>query len=92
MVHKIHDPCYLQGYTAALLDVLDVIEYIQEDLKAHRRKQSAATYMALIKCMLEHRAALRENPAAFMRCNDHVAGGFELWENGKRTEETDDNG
>ena len=78
------DPRYIQGYTAALLDVLDVFEYVQDDLKLHKRRQNDKTYKAIVKCMLENRAALRENPDCFIRCNDKVDGGFELWESWKQ--------
>lgn len=78
---------YVQGYTAALLDVLHVIEYIQGDLKDHKRRQSAKTYKALIQCMIDNRVTLRENPDAFIRCNEQVDGGFELWEAWKRKED-----
>lgn len=81
------DPMYIQGYTAALLDVLDVFAYIQEDLKLHKRRQSAKTYQAIVQCMLQNRAALREDPDTFIRCNDNIEGGFELWGNYKRSTE-----
>lgn len=81
------DFTYVQGYTAALLDVLDVFAYIQDDLKLHKRRQSAQTYKAIVQCILQNRAALRENPDTFIRCNDNIDGGFELWENWKRSTE-----
>lgn len=73
------DIMYVQGYTAALQDVLSVLDYIQDDLKCHKRKQNAKTYKAILKCMLNGRAVLRENPDAFVRCNDNVDGGFEIY-------------
>ena len=75
---------YVQGYTAALLDVEHVIDYIQDDLKMHKRRMNAKTCKAIIRCMQQNRVALRENPDAFIRCNDNVEGGFELWEAYKR--------
>ena len=32
---------YVQGYTAVLQDVLEVIDDIQDDLKKHKRKQNS---------------------------------------------------
>lgn len=70
---------YIQGYTAALQDVLKTISLIQDDLKCHRRKQNYKTYKNIAECMLRERTFLRENPAAFIRCNDDVNGGFEIY-------------
>lgn len=33
---ELSHPMYVQGYTAALKDVLDAIENIQDDLKRHK--------------------------------------------------------
>lgn len=75
------DFMYVQGYKAALLDVLNVIEYIQDDLKVHHVGQSAKTYMGIVNAMIQGRAILRENPDAFVRCNSD--GGFEVYIEGK---------
>lgn len=76
---------YIYGYTAALQDTLRIIgsESFQYDLKHHKRKQNSKTYKALLKCMIKNRAALRENPDAFVRCNDKADGGFEIYISGK---------
>lgn len=76
----LQDPCYVTGYMQALQDVLDVFGYIQDDLKRHSRKQNQRTYTAIVQCMLDNRAALRESRKAFVRCNDKVSSGFEVWE------------
>lgn len=70
---------YVQGYTAALMDVVLSFDYIDDDLKRHKRKRTAKTYKAIAQCMLENRAILREEPNAFVRCNDKVDGGFEVY-------------
>lgn len=70
---------YVYGYTSALMDVVSVFEYIDDDLKHHKRKRNAKTYQAIAKCMLDNRVTLRENPDAFIRCNDKVDGGFEVY-------------
>lgn len=77
---KMFGPLYVQGYTAALQDVRNVLTGIQDDLKRHKRRQSAKTYIEIIDCMIANRVELRENPKAFIRCNDNVPGGYELWE------------
>ena len=71
------DPCYVQGYTAALQDVLKVIREIQPDLKYHKRKQNAKTYEEILRCMIENRTILRETTDSFVRCT--ADGGYEVW-------------
>lgn len=73
------DILYVQGYTAALLDVLEVFDDIQSDLKEHKRKQNYKTYKAIVETILSNRAILREDPNAFIRCNNNAENGFELW-------------
>ena len=68
----ISDHCYIQGYTAAIQDAIEVVDYIQTDLKRHGRKQNAKTYRAILKCMLKGRVLLRESHTAFV--------GFEIWD------------
>lgn len=74
---------YVQGYTAALQDVLTTLSQIQIDLKQHKIKQCYKTYRAIISCMLDNRVVLRENPDAFVRCNDSAQTGFEIYIQGK---------
>ncbi len=74
---RLFGPEYVQGYTAALQDILATLESMLEDLKMHKRKQNIATLKAIVKCMLENRVVLREVPGAFIRCNNDVPGGFE---------------
>lgn len=70
---------YVQGYTAALQDVLMTLESMPEDLKLHKRRQNIKTLKAIVECMLANRAILRETPGAFVRCNNDVPGGFEIY-------------
>ena len=79
-LERINDPCYVQGYTAAIQDAIEVVSYIQQDLKSHGRKQNAKTYTAILKCMLKGRVLLRESSTAFVRCNDQDKDGFEIWD------------
>lgn len=73
------DTLYVQGYTAALQDVLIQFDSIQNDLKNHNRKQNYKTYRAIVEYMLQNRAVLREEPYSFIRCNNSVKGGYELY-------------
>lgn len=85
------DMLYVQGYTAALMDVLEVMENIQDDLKWHKRKQNYKTYKAIVGCMLHNRVILRENPNAFVRCNDKAKDGFEIYIENKGVYDVDEN-
>lgn len=70
---------YVQGYTAALEDVLETFKAEQDDLKCHKRRQNYKTYKAIVECMLDNRTVLREKPGAFIRCNDNTKSGFEVY-------------
>lgn len=83
--HRMFGYEYVQGYTAALLDVLATFRYIDGDLRDHKRRRTAKTYQAIVQTMVDNRVALREHPDAFIRCNDKAPTGFELWFNGKRS-------
>lgn len=60
---------YVQGYTAALQDVIKVFDNIQDDLKRHKVRRDYKTYKDLFACMIENRAVLRDIPGAFIRYN-----------------------
>lgn len=70
---------YIQGYTAALQDAIWTVEHITEDMKLHKRRQRQKEYTNLLKCMLANRARLREDPYAFVRCNNNIPGGYEVF-------------
>lgn len=82
--HKMFGYEYVQGYTAALQDVLQTMRNIDYDLCCHKRRRTAKTYQAIIQTMIDNRVALREHPDAFIRCSDKASTGFELWFNGKK--------
>lgn len=71
---------YNQGYTAALLDIerlLTSLDFLY-DLKAHKKSMTKSNLVNLIKCMIEGRSILRENPDAWVRCNNNSKYGFEI--------------
>lgn len=74
---------YVQGYTAALQDVIREMHNFEYDAKRCHLKHNYKTYKALLDCMLENRTILRENPDAFIRWNDSK-NDFEIWFDGKR--------
>ena len=75
---------YARGYSDALVNVLYTIEHIDSDLTRHKRRRNKNTYSAIIRCMLENRAELRDNPNSFVRCNDKCESGFEVYCNEDR--------
>lgn len=85
MISKMFGFEYVQGYTVALQDVLKIIgnDGFEDDLKRHKRKHNQKTYKALLECILQNRVILREEPYAFIRCNNDVPGGFECYIQGK---------
>lgn len=78
---RMFPPAYNQGYMQALLDLMNVLDgSLQDDLKFHKRKQNNKTYKAIIKCILDNHIAFREyGRQAFVRCNNDVEGGFEVY-------------
>lgn len=82
MFSKMFGTEYIQGYTAALLEVRNVLDNIEQDLKAHKRKRDLKAAKQVIDFMIENRTILREDPHAFIRCNNDVQGGFEIYREG----------
>ena len=78
MIDKLFPTLYVQGYIAALMDVIKTFTDIDYELKLHKRKRNAKTYLDIVNFMLENRAVLREDPDAFVRCNDKAPGGYEI--------------
>lgn len=78
----VHGYTYVQGYLQALMDVRDVFQYIDIDMKLHKRKRSLAEYMKLIDLMINGRQILRERPEVFIRCSSN--GGYEFFDESKK--------
>lgn len=74
---------YSHGYTAALMRIRKELAYLFGDLKLHKRRVTQKEIDAFMKCAIDNRAELRDNPFAFIRCNNSVPGGFEIWEEDK---------
>ena len=72
---------YVQGYTAALLDVKRLFEQNFEiDMKIHKRKKTFKEFRKIIDLMIKGRSILRENPNVFIRCNNNVPDGYEFFD------------
>ena len=70
---------YNRGYTAALLKVKETLETIHLDMKHHKILFNRKSVIAMVSSMIEGRMELRDNPDAFVRCNNSVEGGFEVY-------------
>lgn len=61
---------YLQGYTTAIQDIIEVFEYIQDDLSYHHKRLNSKTVAKILKCCLENRAELLNSEDGFIRYNN----------------------
>lgn len=72
---------YSHGYTAALLRLKETISpELYKDLRRHNRRLTIKELSAMIDCMIESREKLRDNPFAFVRCNNATEKGWEVYE------------
>lgn len=60
---------YIRGYTKAIQDIEDVFVYVQEDLKAHKKRFNFKIIIRLLELFLRHRRNFRENRNGFIRWN-----------------------
>ena len=74
----VHGYTYVQGYLQALIDVKDVFQYIDLDMRIHKRRRTAAEYQEIIDLMIQGRQILRERPEVFIRCKS--GGGYEFFD------------
>jgi len=78
----VHGYTYVQGYLQALMDVRDVFQYIDLDMRMHKRKRTATEYQEIIDLMIQGRQILRERPEVFIRCKS--GGGYEFFDESKK--------
>ena len=82
---KMLPPAYVQGYTAALQDVLEQLDCADYDIKFHKLRPASKAYKGVVKCMLDNRTVLREVSGAFVRWNT-IKKDFEVWVDQAKTE------
>ena len=73
---------YNRGYTKGIQDIIEVFDYIQGDLKHHKKRLTEKLAKDLLKCCLENRERLRESVNGFIRYNGKTAQ-FEFFEPGE---------
>ena len=67
---------FIRGYTKAIQDIIEVFEYIEDDLKFHKKRFTNKIALQLLGAILENRECLRENCDGFIRFN-HSKNCFE---------------
>jgi 5'-deoxynucleotidase YfbR-like HD superfamily hydrolase len=68
-----------RGYTKALMDLTEVVKYIQDDLHDHHKRLTEKMFLELLSVCLENREKLRDNWGGFIRWNNK-AGEFEYYQ------------
>lgn len=75
---------YNCGYRTAIQDIIEIFEYVQEDLKSHHKNLTYKIAQQLLKCCLENREKIRERRnGGFIRFNGQL-GDFEYFEREKQ--------
>lgn len=70
---------FIRGYTKAVQDIQEVFQYIQTDLKFHRKTLTSKLCSQLLACCLKNRERLRESLNGFIRWNTQKKD-FEFYE------------
>ncbi len=71
---------YINGYTDGLIKAREIISYICDDMKMHKRRITPKELDKVLHTALMGRAELRENPDAFVRC---IENGYEVFKGEK---------
>ena len=67
---------YVRGYTKAIKDIINVFQYVNNELKDNHIKMNYDWVEKILKCCLENREKIRDDWNGFIRTNKS--------ENGKR--------
>lgn len=73
---------FIRGYTKAIQDISEVFDYVNNDLKCHKKRLNDKLAKELLKCILENRENIREDKNGFIRWT-YVTNKFEWF---KRSE------
>lgn len=60
---------FIRGYTKAIQDISEVFDYVNNDLKCHKKRLNDKLAKELLKCILENRENIREDKNGFIRWN-----------------------
>lgn len=73
---------YIRGYTKAVLDITEIFEYIQSDLKFHHKNMNGKLSIMLLKTILKNREEIRER--IWDSAGDRKKEGFVRWNHIKK--------
>lgn len=76
------DSGYIRGFTAGLQMAKNIMCYMYDDMKRHKRRMNNKEIEKILDCAILHREALRENPDTFIRCSSN--GGYEVFDSKRR--------
>lgn len=65
---------YNRGYSKAIQDIIEVFDYMNNDLKAHKMRMNYAWAEKILRCCLENREKLRDNYDGFIRTEKSESG------------------
>lgn len=72
------DPLSARGYVQALLDIKELLNYLSEDMKFHKRPRTMKEFSKVLNIIIEYRHIFRERkPNVFIRCNSK--GGYDIF-------------
>ena len=69
---------YNEGYRKAIQDIIEVFDYMNNDLKVHNIRMNYKWAEKILKCCLENRAKLRDNFNGFIRTEKSESGNRDI--------------
>jgi hypothetical protein len=71
------DGSEIRGFTKGLQTAQEIVRYIAEDMRRHKRRYTPIEVSKALECAITQREILRENPDAFVRC---CQDGYEVYD------------
>lgn len=65
---------YIRGYTKAIQDIIEVFDYMNDDLALNHMRMNYQWAQKILKCCLENREKLREDRNGFIRTEKSESG------------------
>ena len=65
---------YIRGYTKAIQDIIEVFEYMNDDLTHNNMRMNYKWVQKILKCCLENREKLREDRNGYVRTEKSESG------------------
>ena len=77
---------YNDGYRTAILDIIEVFNYMDNDFKGHSIRMNNIWAKKILQCCLENREKLRDDWDGFIRITKSDSGKFDAVEWAKNKE------